>query len=178
MAGAFSARERNVVFAGGIFLICFLTYWFVLLPKRQELKNLKAAVRSMSDEYQEVRKIEAGYQRLKRESDPVMNRIVRRGKDFDFLDFVAKTEEAKGFANSGVVSHRAESYGNYEKRSSTFSYHDRGLQEIVGFLKEIENPNNVIAVESLTIRPRSSSDPSKLSLDLKLATVVPVGASK
>jgi Tfp pilus assembly protein PilO len=174
MAEAISQRGRNVVIAGGIFLVCFLAYWFVLLPKRGDLSSLKSAVRSLTEEYKEIRKLEEEYRRLERETESVKYRIDRRGKDFELSAFVAATEATRNFERSRSSAPHSEPYGDFEKRSLTFSYQGKRLHEIVGFLEEIEDPKNVVSIESLTVSPRSRTSLSELNLNIRLSTVVRV----
>jgi len=178
VARAFSQRERNVIIAGGVFVICFLAYWFVLLPQKGELANVRARVRAMSDEYKEIRKIQGQYSRLKRETDPVMQRILRRRKDFDLSAFVAESENQQNFKRTREYPPSRDSHGNFDKTTARFRYDDKSLDQIVQFLKVIEEPENVITIGSLTITPKSTSDPSRLNLEFKLATVVPAKGSE
>ncbi len=174
MARAFSRRERNVVITGGIFLVCFVTYWFVLVPEREELASLQAAVRAKTEEYKEIQKIEAQHNLLKRESAQIVQKILQRRKDFDLSAFVAKTENDQNFTRERAFPPNRTTYGKFEKSACRFRYKDKALHQIVAFLKEIEKPENVITVELLTINPASTSDPSRLGLEIRLATVVPV----
>jgi len=174
MARAFSRREWNVVITGGIFLVCFLMYWFVLVPQREELASLQAAVGAKEDDYKEIQKIEAQYNLLKRESDPIVRRILQRRKDFDLSAFVAETENKQNFTRDRAFPPDKTTYGKFEKNTCRFRYKDKALHQIVAFLKEIEKPENVVTVELLTINPSSTSDPSRLGLEIRLATVVPV----
>jgi len=173
MARGFSGRERRVIIAGGVFLVGFVGVWFVLRPARDNLDELKAAVRAMDKEYKEIQKIEAQHRILKEETDPVMQRILQRRKGFDISAFMAETEARLNFTRTRETPLRPTPYGDYEKRSSTFFYDDKTLDQIVQFLKEIEKPENVLGVEYVRIQPKTT-ERSKLSLEIKLATVVPV----
>jgi Tfp pilus assembly protein PilO len=172
MARALSRREKNVIIAGGIFLVCFLAYWFVLSPQRDKLKTLKSAVVGMTREYKEIQRIEAQYQRLKRQTDPIMYRVLQRPKNFDLSTFIAETERLQNFTRRQELSPRTVAYGKFEKQISSFRYEDKSLIQIVDFLRAIKKSENVIAIESLTITPHSPADPSRLNVNLKVATVV------
>lgn len=172
MARHFSQREKNVFVAGAVFLICFLVGWFLVRPQWDELGRLKTEVQRMSSEYDQIRKIERQYNVLKRETDPVMHRILQRRKDFDLLSFVAETENKLNFGRMRHIPAPATAHGDFEKRSSSFLYRDKKLHEIVDFLKEIAKPENVVNIETLRITPKTS-DRSQLEMDVKLSTVVP-----
>ncbi len=174
MAGKLSQRQINVIVAGAVFLVCFLVYLFVLSPNMKELKALKSVVVRLEEQYKEIGRIEKQYNRLKRETDPVRTKILERGEGFDQSAFVTRTERLQNFTRQRQTPPHSETYGNFEKHSSTFSYTDKTITQIKEFLQEIEKPENVIAVESLAIRPSKPSDPSLLKLDVRLATVVPV----
>jgi hypothetical protein len=172
MARTFSRKERNVIIAGAIFLVCFLLVWFVLLPKRESLANLKSSVRAMQGELEELRTIESQYNRLTVETEPVMNRLDRRRKDFDLSAFVAETENRLNFIRTREIPLRPTTHGDFEKRSATFIYSDKTLRQIVEFLQEIENPDNVVGIETLRITPKSATERSLLELNVRLFTVV------
>ncbi len=152
--------------------MCFLLLWFVLLPTKDKLSNLRATVNAMTKEYEETRKIQSQYNTLKRETDPVMKRILQRRKDFDLSAFVAETEQKQNFSRTREIPVRPTAYGDFEKRSSTFLYDDKSINQIVEFVTGIEKPENVIGIEFLRVTPKSASDRSHLKLEIKLATVV------
>jgi len=174
MARALSSREKNTIIAGGIFLFCFLVILFVLSPKKKELNELKASVRAMTNELEEIKKIEAQHNRLKGETDPVMQKILQRRKDFKLSGFVADTEDRLNFSRTREIPARTTTHGNFEKRGATYIYSNKTLRQIVGFLEEIEKPDNVIGIESLRITPKSTTQRSQLELYIKLFTVVRV----
>lgn len=174
MAGKLSQRQTNVIIAGAVFLACFLTYSFVLSKKMKDLKELKSVVVRLEQQYDEIGRIEKQYNRLKQETDPVKDRIERRGGEFDLSAFVSTTQRLQNFTRQRQTPPQSETYGNYEKHSSSFSYTDKTLAQIKDFLKEIEKPENVISVESLAVQPASRANPSRLKLDIRLATVVPL----
>ena len=173
MSKGISHRERNVIIAGAIFLVGFLSLYLVLGPEKDKLSALKATVRAMTKEYEDLRRIEAQHNLLKRETDPVMQRILRRKKDFELSSFVAATEGRLNFARVREVPSRRTPYGDFETQSSTFYYRDKKLHQIIQFIESIDQPENVISLESLRIKPKTS-DRSMLELDIKLATVVRV----
>jgi hypothetical protein len=175
MARALSARERNVIIGGGIFLICFLAFYFVVAPKRKELKVLKSQVAAMREEDKEIDRIERLHELLKRETDPVRHRIEQRRKDFDLVGFVDKTQAELNFGRVRQIPQRPATYGNSEKHASTFVYDGKSLAEIAEYLKRIEEPDKVISIEDFLLTPKSPSDPSRLNLRIRLATVVPIG---
>ncbi len=172
MAHAMSSRERNTIIAGAGVLVCFLVIWFVLLPKREHLENLKAQVRAMSNELEEIKKIEAQYNRLSGETEPVMEKIQRRSKDFDLSAFAMETERKLNFSRTREIPARGTPYGKFEKRGSTYIYNDKTLRQIVEFIQQIEKPDNVVGIESLRITPKSTTQRSLLELYVKLFTVV------
>jgi len=178
MARALSQREKNVIIGAGIFLVCFVLYWFIILPKREDLRDLKESVEKLRAQHQEVERIRAQHNLLKKETDPVMQKILQRKKDFDLSAFVAETEKLQKITRNRETTLRPTTYGNFEKQTSVFTYEDNSLYQIVEFLKEIEKPENVISIESLTIRPKSAADPSRLNLEIRLATLVPAGRGK
>lgn len=172
MPKKFSQRERNIIIAGGIFLVGFLVVWFVLLPKREALATLKSEVRDMREKLQELSKIESQYKRLTVETKPVMDRLDRRRKDFDLSAFVAETENRLNFTRAREIPSRPTTHGDFERRSATFIYSDKTLRQIVEFLQEIEKPDNVVGIETLRITPKSATERSLLELYVKLFTVV------
>jgi len=173
MKHRFSRRERNVIIAGGTFLIFFLVLWFVLQPTWGERSRLKQEVRRMTGEYEEIVRIERQYKLLKRETDPVMQKILQRRKDFDLSAFVAEKEDQLKFERLREFPPGRSTYGNFEKRTSRFRYESKALHQIAEYLTEMEKPENVISIETLRITP-NQSDRSQLSLDISLVTVVPV----
>jgi hypothetical protein len=172
MPHAIGSREKNAIIGGAIFLIAFLLIWFALLPKRHSLNELKASVRAMTDELEEIGKIESQYNRLKIETDPVMNRIQQRRKDFNISSFVMETENRLNFSRTREIPARPTTYGNFEKRGATYIYSDKSLRQIMEFIGEIEKPENVVGIESLRITPKSTTQRSQLELYIKLFTVV------
>jgi hypothetical protein len=174
MARTLSGRERNIIIAGAMFVVCFLVVWFAVRPARDKLAELKAVVRSMTDQYKEIQRIEAQHRSLKRETEPVMQRILQRRKGFDLSAFMAETEARLNFARTRETPLGRTPYGDFEKRTSTFFYDDKSLDQVVGFLKELEKPENVIGVENVRVWIKSPTERSKLNLELRLATVVPV----
>jgi hypothetical protein len=173
MAGKLSQRQTNVIIAGAVFVVCFLSYSFVLSPKRKELKDLKSVVLRLEQQHEEIGRIERQYNELKRDSDPLRERILQRQKGFDLSAFVATTERLQNFTRQRQTPPHSETYGNFEKHSSTFTDNDKTLPQIKDFLREIEKPENVVSVEWLAIVPANPRDPSRLKLDIRLATVVP-----
>ena len=172
MARTLSRKERNVIITGGIFLVGFLVVWFVLMPKRETLATLKSSVRAMRGELEELRKIESQYNRLKIETDPVMNRLDRRRKDFDLSAFVAETENRMNFTRAREIPSRPTTHGDFERRSATFIYSNKTLRQIVEFLQEVEKPDNVVGIETLRVTPKTATERSQFELYVKLFTVV------
>jgi Tfp pilus assembly protein PilO len=171
MSKGISRRERNVIIVGAVFLAGFLGLWFVLGPQREKLSALKTTVRAMNKEYEDLRRIEAQHNLLKRQTDPVMQRILRRKKDFELSSFVAATEGQLNFSRTREVPARQTPYGDFETQASTFYYRDKKLHQIIQFIETIDRPENVISLDSVRIKPKTS-DRSMLELDMKLATVV------
>ena len=137
----------------------------------KDLTTLKSVVRRRSEEYASIGRIEAQFKQVTRETDPVKNRIAQRGS-FDLSAFVATTERLQNFTRQRQTPPQSETYGDFEKVTSTFTYTDKTLTQIKDFLKEIEKPENVVSVEWGSILPASARDPSRLKLDIRLATVV------
>jgi len=153
-------RERQIVGAGLIFLICFALFHFVVSPLLQGRQQTHKALIQKKEDIQKIHQLQADYRKLQNQSANIEERLKKRNPSFSLFSFVeekATKAKVKQQINSMTPS-TSEGEGAFQESRVDLKLDRISTQQLVDFLKEIESAENIVVVKRISIQDNSKED--------------------
>lgn len=153
-------REKQIVVAGLIFLVCFALFHFVVSPLLQARQQTHKALIHKKEELQKIHQLQADYHKLQNQSANVEERLQKRNPAFSLFSFVeekASKAKVKQQINSMTPS-TSEGEGSLQESRVDLKLERISTQQLVDFLKEIESTENIVVVKRISIQDNGKED--------------------
>lgn len=153
-------REKQIVGAGLIFLICFTLFHFVVSPLLQGRQQTHKALIQKKEDIQKIHQLQADYRKLQNQSANIEERLKKRNPSFSLFSFVeekATKAKVKQQINSMTPS-TSEGEGAFQESRVDLKLDRISTQQLVDFLKEIESAENIVVVKRISIQDNSKED--------------------
>lgn len=145
-------REKNIVLAGGAFLVLLFLYHFGVAPIFENRKNLQRIAAAKQVELKEITELSNRYQAV-RSKDQGGNIPVKRKGNFSLFSFldaqIQKNGIKRNVAYMKPITKKIDN-SDYQLVKVKVKLDKVYLQEIIDFLTDVESSENQIAITSLS----------------------------
>jgi len=146
-------REKYLVSAAACCVALFLLFQFMVFPFFENRTRILKGIKSKEKGLQEIIKLRAEYQTFQKASQGVRQTLSRRKKGFPLFSFL---EEAAG--KTQIKAHikymkpsTSPGMGLYKESMVEMKLEGVTLEQLVGYLYNIESPNNLVNIKRISI---------------------------
>lgn len=153
-------REKQVVTAGLVFLVCFAVFHFLVSPLLQARQQTQKALIHKKEDIQKISQLQAKYYKLQNQAVNIEERLQKRSPSFSLFSFIeekATKAKVKQQINSMTPS-TSEGEGSLRESRVDLKLERISLQQLVDFLKEIESAKDVVMIKRISIQENSRED--------------------
>jgi len=153
-------REKQIVTAGLIFLVCFAVFHFLVSPLLQARQQTQKALIHKKEDIQKISQLQAKYYKLQNQAVNIEERLQKRSPSFSLFSFIeekATNAKVKQQINSMTPS-TSEGEGSLRESRVDLKLERISLQQLVDFLKEIESAKDVVMIKRISIQENSRED--------------------
>ncbi|MCX5869100.1 MAG: type II secretion system protein GspM [Deltaproteobacteria bacterium] len=153
-------REKRVVVAGAIFLICFALFHFTVSPLLQARQQTQKALIQKKEDIKKIRQLQEEYRQLQNQAVNIQNRLQKRSPSFTLFSFIeerATKAKVKQQINSMTPS-TSEGDGPLQESRVDLKLEKISLQQLVDFLQQIESTDDVVAIKRISIQENSKEE--------------------
>jgi general secretion pathway protein M len=164
-------REKRVVMAGAIFLVCFIVFHFAVSPLLQARQQTQKALIQKSEDIKKIRQLQKEYRQLQNQAENIQNRLQKRNPSFTLFSFIeerATKANVKQQINSMTPS-TSEGEGPLQESRVDLKLEKISLQQLVDFLQQVESKDDVVAIKRISIQ-ENSKDEGLLDVVMQIIT--------
>ncbi len=164
-------REQRVLFAGILFVVCFLLFQFVVSPFLESRTKIEKSIARKRSELVKILKLQKEYEVLRSEAGGVRVKLSQRAPDFTlftFLDKQATTAKVKKRIKYMKPS-TSEGNDNLNQSVVEMKLQKVTLKSLVLFIRLVESVDNVVSIRRISIQ-QSGREPGYLDVILQIMT--------
>jgi general secretion pathway protein M len=164
-------REKRVVTAGAIFLVCFMVFHFAVSPLLHARQQTQKALIQKSEDIKKIRQLQKEYRQLQNQAENIQNRLQKRNSSFTLFSFIeerATKANVKQQINSMTPS-TSEGEGPLQESRVDLKLEKISLQQLVDFLQQVESKDDVVAIKRISIQ-ENSKDEGLLDVVMQIIT--------
>jgi general secretion pathway protein M len=153
-------REKRVVVAGAIFLVCFVVFHFTVSPLLQARQQTQKSLTQKKEDIKKIRQLQEEYRQLQNQAVNIQNRLQKRSPAFTLFSFIeerATKAKVKQQINSMTPS-TSEGEGPLQESRVDLKLEKISLQQLVDFLQQIESTDDVVAIKRISIQENSKEE--------------------
>jgi general secretion pathway protein M len=153
-------REKRVVVAGVIFLICFALFHFTVSPLLQARQQTQKALIQKKEDIKKIRQLQEEYRQLQNQAVNIQSRLQKRSPSFTLFSFIeerATKAKVKQQINSMTPS-TSEGEGPLQESRVDLKLEKISLAQLVDFLQQIESTEDVVAIKRISIQENSKEE--------------------
>lgn len=153
-------REKRVVVAGVIFLICFVLFHFTVSPLLQARQQTQKALIQKKEDIKKIRQLQEEYRQLQNQAVNIQSRLQKRSPSFTLFSFIeerATKAKVKQQINSMTPS-TSEGEGPLQESRVDLKLEKISLSQLVDFLQQIESTEDVVAIKRISIQENSKEE--------------------
>lgn len=156
-----SRRDRAALAIGGVALVLYLLFQFVISPLSAGNQRLQNKIVIAEKNLALMREMREQYRRLATRSNDLDAQLNARPANFSLFSFLEqKAAQAELGKNNIVYMKPSESLdsGSFRQLLVDMKLQAVSLKQLVAFLEKIESPKNLVALKRLTIQQNSGKD--------------------
>lgn len=153
-------REKQIVTAGLVFLVCFAVFHFLVSPLLQSRQQTQKALLHKKEDIQKISQLQTEYYKLQNQAVNIEERLQKRSPSFSLFSFIeekATKAKVKQHINSMTPS-TSDGEGALQESRVDLKLERISLQQLVDFLKEIESAKDVVVIKRISIQENSRED--------------------
>ncbi len=153
-------REKQVVTAGVVFLVCFAVFHFLVSPLLQARQQTQKALLHKKEDIQKISQLQEEYYKLQNQAVNIEGRLQQRSPSFSLFSFIeekATKAKVKQQINSMTPS-TSEGEGALRESRVDLKLERISLQQLVDFLKEIESAKDIVVIKRISVQENSRED--------------------
>jgi len=153
-------REKRVVVAGAIFLVCFVVFHVTVSPLLQARQQTQKALIQKKEDIKKIRQLQEEYRQLQNQAVNIQNRLQKRSPSFTLFSFIeerATKAKVKQQINSMTPS-ISEGEGPLQESRVDLKLEKISLPQLVDFLQQIESIDDVVAIKRISIQENSKEE--------------------
>lgn len=153
-------REKAVVGAGAIFLVCFALFHFAFSPLLQARQQTEKAIIKKEEDIKQIRQLQEEYRKLQNQAVDIQGRLQQRNPAFTLFSFVeerATKAQVKEKINSMTPS-TSEGEGPFQESRVDLKLEQISLAQLVDFLQQVESKDDVVMIKRISIQENSKEE--------------------
>jgi general secretion pathway protein M len=153
-------REKRIVVAGIIFLVCFALFHLTVSPLLQARQQTQKALIQKKEDIKKIRQLQEEYRQLQNQAVNIQNRLQKRSPSFTLFSFIeerATKAKVKQQINSMTPS-TSEGEGPLQESRVDLKLEKISLQQLVDFLQQIESTDDVVTIKRISIQENSKEE--------------------
>jgi general secretion pathway protein M len=153
-------REKRVVMAGAIFLVCFALFHFTVSPLLQARQQTQKALIQKKEDIKKIRQLQEEYRHRQNQAVNIQNRLQKRSPSFTLFSFIeerATKAKVKQQINSMTPS-TSEGDGPLQESRVDLKLEKISLAQLVDFLQQVESTDDVVAIKRISIQENSKEE--------------------
>jgi len=167
MLGQRSLREKIIVYAGAALTALGLLYGLWVAPELERAETLKSQMAAKERQLHELIRLRTQWDTLQNNKSTLETRLKARGNGFQVNGWLETAAEQAGIRDKmGEVKVSPPALeGKLKKVAAEVEVKGVTLEEIIGYLYLIEDPDKMVRIEKIEVRPY----PNPLKYDLVLS---------
>jgi len=153
-------REKRVVMAGAIFIVCFALFHFTVSPLLQARQQTQKALIQKKEDIKKIRQLQEEYRHRQNQAVNIQNRLQKRSPSFTLFSFIeerATKAKVKQQINSMTPS-TSEGDGPLQESRVDLKLEKISLAQLVDFLQQVESTDDVVAIKRISIQENSKEE--------------------
>lgn len=153
-------REKRIVLAGALFLLCFALFHFAVSPLLRARDQSQKAVIQKKEDIIKIRQLQEEYRKLQNQVMDIQSRLQKRSPSFTLFSFIeerATKAQVKQQINSMTPS-SSEGEGPLQESRVDLKLERISLQQLVDFLQQIESTDDVVMIKRISIQENSKEE--------------------
>lgn len=153
-------REKRIVLAGALFLLCFALFHFAVSPLLRARHQSQKAVIQKKEDIIKIHQLQEEYRKLQNQAMDIQGRLQKRSPSFTLFSFIeerATKARVKQQINSMAPS-SSEGEGLLRESRVDLKLERISLQQLVDFLQQIESPDDVVMIKRISIQENSKEE--------------------
>lgn len=153
-------REKRVVMAGAIFIVCFALFHFTVSPLLQARQQTQKALIQKKGDIKKIRQLQEEYRHRQNQAVNIQNRLQKRSPSFTLFSFIeerANKAKVKQQINSMTPS-TSEGDGPLQESRVDLKLEKISLAQLVDFLQQVESTDDVVAIKRISIQENSKEE--------------------
>ncbi|MBU0663643.1 MAG: type II secretion system protein M [Proteobacteria bacterium] len=153
-------REKRVVLAGVLFLVCFALFHFAVSPLIQARQQTQKSLIQKNKDIKKIHQLQEEYRKFQAQAVDIQNRLYKRSPSFTLFAFIeeqATKAKVKQQINSMTPS-TSEGEGLLQESRVDLKFERISLQQLVDFLQQIESTDNVVLIKRISIQENSKEE--------------------
>jgi hypothetical protein len=169
-----SRREKKIVMAAGLVILCLMVDWLVLSPWRNWQSRMHRSIAVKTEQLKEMEALSARYRSIRMTNQGAAASLAARREDFTLFGFLERVAGETGVKRN-IASMKP---GSAEDRATGMRFslvemrlEDVSMMDLTRLLFHLENAPENVKIRSLSITRKSGRDPATLSVILNAQTV-------
>ena len=153
-------REKRIVLAGALFLLCFALFHFAVSPLLRARDQSEKAVIQKKEDIIKIRQLQGEYRKLQNQAVDIQSRLQKRSPSFTLFSFIeerATKAKVKQQINSMTPSSSG-GEGPLQESRVDLKLERISLQQLVDFLQQIESKDDVVMIKRISIQQNSKEE--------------------
>ncbi len=164
-------RERRVLFAGILFVVCFLLFQFIVSPFLESRTKIETSIERKRSELVKIVKLQKEYEVLRSEAGGIKITLSQRAPDFTLFTFLDKQATASNVKNliKYMKPSTSEENDNLNQSVVEMKLQRVTLKSLVTFLRLVESVDNVVSIRRISIQ-QSGREQGYLDVIMQIMT--------
>ena len=173
-------QEQVLIGLGALVVLLLVVSAVITGVTRDSFRAAKRSLLKAQDDYKEAVALRERYERLGRQIEEQKSRIAQLDPNFDLLGFIGTVESGlkPPFDHKSVTSPiQREFAGKYTRTRVTYVFEGKGLDAIVKFLYEIENPKHGIIISNIKLDLNDKDEGKRFTMTITFSVVTELPGS-
>ncbi len=168
-----SRRDRTALAIGAASVMVFVLFRFVVFPLVDGRQRLEKNVRNREKAIVRMRAMQEKYKKLHARSNSLASQLSRRPANFSLFAFLEQKAAAAGVKESiaYMKPSAVESEGVLQQAMVEMKLKGISLQQLVGFLKLVESPENIVGVRRISIQEKVRDKAATLDVIMQVVSL-------
>ncbi len=167
-----NTREKIAVSVGGFCLLLFVVLQFLVFPLTEKRSKLVTGVATRQKSVADMRVMQERYQALSKQSGSIVALLAQRDVNFSLFSFLEKNADDSNVKEHIAYMKPSESTENEQFKQSLVEMKLQAisLKQLVAFLEKTESPENLVAVDRITIQ-ENTKEAATLDVTMQLVSI-------
>jgi len=153
-------REKHLVLAAGLFLVCLALFHFAVSPLLNARQQTQKAVIQKKEDLMQIRQLQEEYRKLWNQAVDIQNNLQKRSPSFTLFSFIEERATKAGVKQqiSSMTPSTSGGAGLLQESRVDLKLEQISLQQLVDFLQQIESTDDVVMIKRISIQGNSKEE--------------------